>query len=339
MYLVTVCKKSSIFDHRNHTHPETKDAHKHVHVYVINYLHIYTTIHIHHIHHSSMSAIQCTYLATKHPHPRDEYISFKESTHTYTIRNPDTNKLCSTYTSVTTWCHSHFEPFDSDKVIAKMMQSPKWPNSPYFGMTPDEIKTQWKARGKEATTAGTLLHATIEAFYNQELDHAQEDQEDKAHTQELAQLAQHTQSVEFQQFLAFDEMRKCTFPTLEPYRTEWTIFDESLRLAGSVDMLFRDTSTNELWIYDWKRCKEIRKYNPWQNAITPELEHLPDTNYWHYALQLNTYRTILERKYGVHVAGMCLVVFHPNQTNYQRIKVPRLEEVTACLESRLTQEA
>ena len=62
-------------------------------------------------------------------------------------------------------------------------------------------------------------------------------------------------------------------------------------------------------------------------AITPELDHLPDTNYWHYSLQLNTYKRILEQKYGKKVTDMYLVCLHPNNSNsnYLRLKVPDLQ--------------
>jgi len=54
-----------------------------------------------------------------------------------------------------------------------------------------------------------------------------------------------------------------------------------------------------LLIYDWKRSKEIKKTNPFNKwANKEEIEHLPDSNYWHYCLQLNTYKAILEDKYG-----------------------------------------
>ena len=30
--------------------------------------------------------------------------------------------------------------------------------------------------------------------------------------------------------------------------------------------------------------------NKWQSALTPCIKHLPDCNYYHYSLQLNTYK-------------------------------------------------
>jgi len=82
-----------------------------------------------------------------------------------------------------------------------------------------------------------------------------------------------------------------------------------------------------LLIYDWKRCKEIVKENAYGSTATTEcIRHLPDTNFWHYALQLNTYKTIIEEKYGKKVVGLCLVCLHPNNADYQLIEVPFMEK-------------
>ena len=62
--------------------------------------------------------------------------------------------------------------------------------------------------------------------------------------------------------------------------------------------------------------------------MTPCISHLPDSNYWHYCLQLNIYKYILESKYGKTVTDLYLVCMHPNNKNnsYQRIKVVDLSK-------------
>ena len=110
---------------------------------------------------------------------------------------------------------------------------------------------------------------------------------------------------------------------LRPYRTEWMVYYEEYKLAGSIDMVF-ENGDGTLQIYDWKRSKEISKHSPWNKyAKTSCIDYIPDTNYWHYALQLNTYKRILEDKYEKKVTAMYLVVLHPDNKNksYQRIKV------------------
>ena len=115
---------------------------------------------------------------------------------------------------------------------------------------------------------------------------------------------------ESEEFSYFQNFLK-DFPDLKPYRTEWMIFHEELMLSGSIDMIY-ENSDGTLQIYDWKRCKEIEhetNYNKY--ATTQCISHLPDTNFWHYALQLNVYKAILEQKYGKKITDLYLVCMHP----------------------------
>jgi hypothetical protein len=65
-----------------------------------------------------------------------------------------------------------------------------------------------------------------------------------------------------------------------------------------------------------------------KTALTPCLSHMPDTNFWHYSLQLNMYRMILEHKYGKKVTGLYLICLHPDTPykTYDRIAVPLLDD-------------
>ena len=241
------------------------------------------------------------FLSKKHSHPRDSRISFEEGPHVYTIDEID--NAIAKYTSVTTWIHSHFERFDADKIIKNMMASKKWPDSKYFGKTPEEIKQMWNNSGKDASSAGTKLHYDIECYYNQ--------------------CANKNDSIEYKYFENF--LKK--FSHLKPYRTEWMVFHEELKFAGSIDMVF-ENEDGTLSIYDWKRSKDIKKINSWDKySHTEEISHLPDCNYWHYCLQLNLYKAILEEKYNKKVTDLYLVCLHPNNlnNNFQRIKVCNLQ--------------
>ena len=112
------------------------------------------------------------------------------------------------------------------------------------------------------------------------------------------------------------------------------IYDEEHKLAGSIDMLV-DLGDGTFAIYDWKRSKEIKKipFNDDSYAKTDCVSHLPDTNFWKYSLQLNTYKKILQDKYGLSVSEMHLVILHPNNDNknYKRITVPDLSKEVDAL--------
>lgn len=246
-------------------------------------------------------------LARVNAHPRDARISFEEETHTYTIDGSREG-----WTSCTTFIHTFFEHFDADAVIAKMMGSRKWPESKYYGMTAEAIKAQWAAAADEASTAGTRMHLDIEQYYNA----------DPIGNMAADGFAPNP-SAEWDYFQAFE--RKWRIPKgFQPYRTEWLVFKEDIKLAGSIDMVYKKPD-GKFAIYDWKRAKEMRYENSWQSGKSP-LEHLPDTNYWHYSIQLNIYRTVLEELYGVEVDELALVVLHPNNKSFQVIKVNRMEE-------------
>lgn len=246
-------------------------------------------------------------LAKLNPHPRDEHIQFDESTHTYTIDSK------SDYVSVTTWNHSHFKHFDADKVIDNMMASKNWTNSKYYGQSKEEIKTGWEKNRDEAASAGTKLHYDIECYYNG--------------------VEVTNNSEEYRQFLKYLEDH-----LFRPYRTEWTVWDKELKLAGSIDMVY-ENEDGTLMIYDWKRSKGIVRNKRFEEYSTTEcINHLPDTNFWHYSLQLNTYKAILERNYGKRVTKLCLVCLYPGQGTYRLFEVPDLtEEIDMLFDLRKTQ--
>ena len=125
---------------------------------------------------------------------------------------------------------------------------------------------------------------------------------------------------------------------LTPYRTEWTIYDEDVKIAGSIDMVYENPD-GTLSIYDWKRAKNITRINNFNKfAVTPVICHLPDSNFWHYALQLNTYKYILETKYGKTIKDLFLVRLHPDaeEKNYELIQLPNLTtEITDLFQLRI----
>ena len=164
-----------------------------------------------------------TYLAKLHPHERDTRIQFDEGPHIYTIDGSSDG-----YVSVTTFNHANFDHFDADAIIKGMMSSKRWPQSKYYGQTVGEIKAGWDKNCNEASAAGTKMHYDIECYYNN--------------------MTVVNDSIEYEYFNNF----LADFPDLKPYRTEWTVFHEELKLAGSIDMVY-EKPDGTLLIYDWKR--------------------------------------------------------------------------------------
>ena len=232
-------------------------------------------------------------------HDRDSRIQFEEASHTYTVNGQ-------VFQSVTTLIGGCFEQFDADYWAAK--------KAPSMGMTPEELKALWERKGEEARDLGTMMHAKIERHY----------------------LGLPNESDEtYRLFEQFDE-----YYHLTPYRTEWTIYDEDSRIAGTLDFLnFRD---GVFTIFDWKRSNKIlvcgapETTNRWGKYAFAPIAHVPDTTYWHYALQLSVYRYILEKNYGIRVSGGKLGVFHPDNGRPYVVDVPYMRnEAIALLNSRV----
>jgi hypothetical protein len=247
-------------------------------------------------------------LAVVNKHPRDDRIQFNEEEHSYAI-----DGVKAGWSSCTQFLHNFFGHFDADATIAKMMKSPKWPSSPYYGKTAEEIKAQWSASGNDASSKGTRMHLDIEHYYNSsELSIASMKRDDDWEP---------NLSPEWSMFVAYQEK---IGSKMIPFRTEWLVFNETYKLAGSIDMLYKKHD-GKYAIYDWKRAKEIKTENRYQSGLGPVM-HLPDTNYWHYSLQLNVYRMILKQKYDIDVDEMALVILHPNNPMWRVIKINIMED-------------
>ncbi len=96
-------------------------------------------------------------------HTRDQNIVFDEKPHIYYVNGSSENIM-----SVTTFIHDFFPKFDADLIITKMMNSQRWEQSKYYGMTREEILESWEDNRNLAANAGTMMHRDIELFFNDE---------------------------------------------------------------------------------------------------------------------------------------------------------------------------
>ena len=250
-------------------------------------------------------------LAIRNAHPRDSRIKFEEHTHTYTL-----DKIFKFPISVSGVWAKFFGVFDPSATVATYFT--KWSSDPvskYFsviqdmrrsGHDDDEIKTRimWRDAGQLARQAGTEMHRVIELLLN--------DVPCEIKTPELGQ------------FCMF--MREFISPRRwVPYRTEWSIYDDTHLIAGQVDCIFQDSDTGELHMVDWKRSAKSlspKDGERFGRRGAPPCQFLVDNAFSHYAAQQNLYSTILRDHYGLCVTSMWLAQFHPNQHSYLVHRVP-----------------
>jgi hypothetical protein len=265
-------------------------------------------------------------LERENAHPRDARIVFHDRiqwqgkfySHTYWI-----DGSCEGVKSVTAFTHYGFRPFDAQKKVEEMMSTSVLnPKSDYYGKSREQILAEWAAAGPD----GTYMHRQIELFENG--------------------LSCDTQCREMQLFLNF----KHDFPELRIWRTEMNLFCKELRIAGQADAIYRNAE-GQYEIYDWKRTRGIYRNGfcgcPGRGGSkqhrledgqrcsafgTLELTRdMEDCNYVHYTIQLNIYRWLLKRFYGITAVRMVLVVLHPKQENYIRLELPNIEDYVVKL--------
>ena len=234
-------------------------------------------------------------------HSRDSQIKFESESHTYSYHDE-------VFKSVTTIVEECFEQFDADYWAAR--------KAPSMGMTPEALKAMWEHKGEEARNLGTQMHEKIERYY---------------------MGLPNTMDSTYQLFCQFAQQYE-----LSPYRTEWAIYDEDYCVAGTLDFLnYKD---GVFTIYDWKRSNKIivqdvpEKVSRWSKGALYPIAHVPDTTYWHYALQVSIYRYILEKNYGISVSQSRLAVFHPDYDRPYVIDIPYMkEEVITVLRNHKSQ--
>lgn len=253
-------------------------------------------------------------LASKNGHDRDQYIFFDEIPHKYYIWDKENEASVGNLISVTGFVGSYHHHFDADNVIPIMMQKSnfKTKHPELLNMSVDQIKAFWAKNGKDAADLGTIMHRQIELFYNC----ASEDD-----------VKQPTPEYEF--FLDWHQ----SIPVKKrwtPFRTEWRIWCQELQLTGTIDMIFVPdlSKPNEIIIYDWKRSKDISK-DGFGRKMKKPFHKFPDSNFYHYSLQLNMYKYLIEKHYGFKVVGMFLGVFFPKNGKYQ------IEEIEDNLQSEI----
>ncbi len=255
-------------------------------------------------------------LARMHPHPRDSMVRFEEERHLYFVKGKAVGiSVTGLLAQVET------ESFDADAVAERLHVRP---NERYNAgvdsdgqlvpMTVAAIKKQWD----DARDLGTDLHGRIECFLNGV----------------PVPFTSPVNVAEYRQALRW--LAGCG---LEPFRSEWVIFDEDADVAGSVDFVARDPATGHLVIVDWKRCRhgpEVYRFSSRRDSVhlQPPLDHLPDTTLSHWAAQVNLYRVIIERKYGHTVSRMQMVCLYPGQEEAHVYVHERDDRVAALLDRR-----
>ena len=191
----------------------------------------------------------------------------------------------------------------------------------YKGTPVEESLDKWAKSGRMASEVGTFVHLQTENYF----------QRGYFETECRLQFGSDTEVVSVEQeklhFLHFIRDYQ-----IEPYRQEWPVYDKELNIAGTIDLICQNDD-GEYTIYDWKRSSKVvnAQGQPIVEAFRGRMSYngisLPDTSFYHYCIQQNLYRYMLERHYGIKVKSMNLVVLCPDYPTYYVVPIPKMDQI------------
>lgn len=195
-------------------------------------------------------------------------VHFDEGGHVYKVYDKEQN-LKHKPISVTTLIHKYQRPFDLEGMSKKTAMKE--------GVSQDEIKARWAKINKTACRYGTKMHTVAERIFNGEFV------DDSTFTPE--------EQVVFHQInQVVSRMKEKPYD----YESEKIVFDPTMNVAGTIDLLGRNKNTGDYILMDWKTNKRIRKDNEWGDTFLSPVDDLPDCEFSLYGLQLSMYEKILK---------------------------------------------
>ena len=190
-----------------------------------------------------------------------------------------------------------------------------------YGTPVEESLDKWERAGRLASEVGTFVHAQTENYFR---DGSFETVCSLCFGDETEEVSVVHERDYFLRFIKDYD--------IHPYRQEWPVYDTDLNIAGTIDLICRNAD-GTFTIYDWKRSGKVVNVQgqPITEGFGGKMSKngisLPDTAFYHYCIQQNLYRYMLETHYGLRVRAMNLVVLCPDYPTYYVAQVPRMEEV------------
>ena len=195
--------------------------------------------------------------------------------------------------SVTSLISQFKQPFDADKIAAKSAKSKK---SKWYGMTPEEIKTAWKAEALRATDLGTWYHNQRESDICG-----------------ISNMERHGFTIPVFKPIEKEGIKYSPDQKLKDgLYPEHMVYLKSAGICGQSDLV--EVVNSVVHITDYKTNKEIKVegYTNWEGVtqkMAHPVGHLDDCHLNHYALQLSMYMFII-LKHNPKLTAGTLTIHH-----------------------------
>jgi len=199
------------------------------------------------------------------------------------------------FTSVTTFVDSFFEPFDEVKVSKHLINNvPK-----YFDRTEQSLIEEWN----KARAYGTEVHLEIEEWIRNGVS---------------------PRDIKSKNAKNWIEVW-VTKPHIETF-SEVIVYSKELAIAGTIDILIMNKKLDEFVLIDWKTSKRIDLNSfKGKTGIEHPAKDIEDCNYNHYSLQLSLYRYILEKYYDIKINRQ--LIAHIKDDGVESYSTPYMKDV------------
>jgi len=244
---------------------------------------------------------------SKQKNPKGIEITFIEDSHKY-FSIIDGQEI--DYTSGTTFVNSFFPKFDPTGEITQRVALRE-------GVSPEVITRRWKEKGRKSSEFGTKIHETIEDVLRGNMLRNKPNDEKERNTMKKAVV-----------------LGKKLLERLDIIGIEQIVFDSDIRIAGTMDLFGRSKKDGKLWILDHKTNESIDTFNKYNKFALRPIQHVADTNYFHYTLQLNLYENILKRaEYVSKDEPIEKALLHITESAVKTYQLPRAQkEIEAMIE-------
>lgn len=216
----------------------------------------------------------------------DHMADLNAEDHTYTVQTDPTTRYC----SVTQLVKGFSRPFQEDLEAAKY--------SVKHRMKKKDVLQLWADKRNNAANLGTIVHAIAENIAHNLREHGWYDP-----VTPPGPAAGYVAGVH----RFYDEHLEAGLAGPVP---ELRVASPTWRLAGTVDLI--TGLDGEPAILDWKTSERIDRFGFGSKCMYAPFNHLPDSNFWHYLLQLNTYRYILKKEYDYEVNQLAVIWLLPD---------------------------
>lgn len=177
------------------------------------------------------------------------------------------------------------------------------------GISEEELRKRWKAKGDEACRFGTRTHEICEDIeLNREVRNTPENEK------------------EVKVFANAKKIATSFYKNIDILGVEKIVFSIPLRISGTIDLFARSRKNGSYLIIDHKTNKSIDTFNTFKKFALDPIKHIPDLNFYHYALQLNLYQYLLQREgYVPHGSSFRLFINHITEDEAKLIELPNLQ--------------